>query len=42
MRTINHWNNLSKDAVDSPILEIFLKVLLDKVLDNLVKALLLP
>lgn len=35
MRTINHWNNPLKKAVDSPTLDTF-KVQLDRVLGCLV------
>jgi len=35
VRTIAHWNNLPRDVVESPSLEIF-KMQLDGVLDNLV------
>jgi len=34
MTTINHWNNLPKEVVDSPTLETF-KVQLDGVLGHL-------
>ena len=35
VRTINHWNNLPRDVVESPSLEVF-KMRLDRVLDNLI------
>ncbi|GAB0181296.1 hypothetical protein GRJ2_000594900 [Grus japonensis] len=35
VRTIIHWNNLPRDVVESPLLEVF-KMLLDRVLDNLI------
>ena len=34
MRTIIHWNNLPRDAVESPLLDVF-KTQLDRALDNL-------
>ncbi|KFP51642.1 hypothetical protein N323_13075, partial [Cathartes aura] len=34
-RTIIHWNNLPKDVVESPSLEVS-KMRLDRVLDNLI------
>ena len=35
VRTITHWNNLSRDMVEFPPLEVF-KMQLDKVLDSLI------
>ena len=35
MRTINHWNNLPREVVDSPTLDTF-KIWLDRVLGHLV------
>ena len=35
VRTINHWNNLSRDVMESLSLEVF-KMRLDRVLDNLI------
>ncbi|KFQ70578.1 hypothetical protein N335_06405, partial [Phaethon lepturus] len=34
-RTINHWNNIPREVVDSPALDTF-KILLDRVLRHLV------
>jgi len=35
VRAINHWNNLPRDVVESPSLEVF-RMRLDRVLDNLI------
>ncbi|KAK4830472.1 hypothetical protein QYF61_011196 [Mycteria americana] len=41
MRTISHWNNLPRQAVDSPTVGTF-RIRLDGVLGHLVKTMLLP
>jgi len=37
VRTIIHWNNVPRDVVKSPSLEVF-KMQLDRVLDNFIYA----
>lgn len=37
VRRANHWDNLPRDAVESPSLEIF-RTWLDRVPDNLIQA----
>jgi len=35
VRTVDHWNNLPKDVVEFPSVEVF-NMQLDRVLDNLI------